>query len=268
MARISEQHHILHGARAHARRRMMFKFIAWWMAALALIGGGTYALVETDALIVQEVRVEGVRLADHEKVKEALAAAAMRPPRSWFGEQLTPFWLFLGAPKSFLAAFPMFRDVTVRTDVFSRTVTIRAEERELYGVWCRSGGDCYAFDREGIVFGEAPDTRGTLIARVMDARTEPLVNGEAVLTDAGWRGRILETLAVIHALKLTPRTITVHEDALREWEVALAEGPTLRFSFTFVPERLEDALASLSRRGDFRTLTYLDFRVPDRLYYK
>lgn len=268
MARISEQHHILHGARARARRRLVFKVIAWWVVTLALIGSGIYALIKTDALVVQEVRVEGVRLADHEKVKEALVAAAMRPPRSWLGEGFTPFWLFLGAPEPFLAAFPMFRDVEVHTDVFSRTVTIWAEERELYGVWCRAGDDCYAFDREGIAFGRAPATHGTLIARVMDARTEPLSTGNAVLADADWRRRMLETLTIIHALNLTPRTITVHEDALREWEVALAEGPTLRFSFTFVPERLEDALVSLSRRGDFRALTYLDFRVPDRLYYK
>jgi hypothetical protein len=135
-------------------------------------------------------------------------------------------------------------------------------------VWCLAGGDCYAFDREGIAFGRAPETYGTLITKVSDVRTAALAPGEAVLATSEWRARILETLEIIGALHLSPRIITVREEALREWDVALVEGPTLKFSFSFVPERLEDALASLSRRGDFRALTYLDFRVPDRLYYK
>lgn len=268
MARFSEQQHLLKGSRARARRRIFFKVFLGWVLVVVLLGGGIYLMFTTGALAVAEVRVEGVRLADHEKVKAALAEAAAYPPRSWLPEDFTLFWLFLNPPEAFRASFPMFRDVKVTTNLFAREVVIRAEERELYGVWCLAGGDCYAFDREGIAFGKAPETSGTLITKVSDVRAAALAPGEVVLPNAEWRGRMLETLAVLDALRLSPRTITVREEALREWEVALAEGPTLKFSFAFMPERLEDALATLSRRGDFRALTYLDFRVPDRLYYK
>lgn len=268
MARFSEQQHLVKASRSRARRRAMVKIFLGWFLVLVVCGGGAYFLFTTEALIVREVRVEGVRLVDHERVKETLAAAVTLPPRSWFGRELTPFWLFLAPPESFFTEFPMFSGAEVTTDLFARKVTIRAEERELYGVWCLAGTDCYAFDLDGIAFGKAPTTHGTLVTRVNDARTAALRPGETVLANAEWRVRMLETLAILDTLRLSPRVITVHEEALREWEVALAEGPTLKFSFAFVPERLEDALASLSRRGDFRALTYLDFRIPDRLYYK
>lgn len=268
MTRFSEQRHILQGSRVRARRRLLVKVILWWTVALIVVGGGIYGLIKVDAFFVKEVYVEGVRLADHEKMKEALVAAVMRPPRSWVAEDITLFWLFLDPPEVFLAAFPMFRDVTVATDLFAREVVIRVEERELYGVWCLAGGDCYAFDRDGMTFGRAPQTVGTLITKVSDIRTKAFWPGEAVLATPEWRARMFSTLRIIDTLHLSHRMVTVRDEALREWDVALAEGPTLRFSFAFVPERLEDALTSLSRRGDFRTLTHLDFRVPDRLYYK
>ncbi|MFH0806772.1 MAG: hypothetical protein V1885_03555 [Candidatus Brennerbacteria bacterium] len=269
MARFSEQHEILKGSRTRARRRMFFKIIIGWVVVLALLGGGIYTLIVTDALKVREVRVEGVRLADHAKVKSVLAeSVGGEAPRSWFADDLTLFWLFLKPPESFLNAFPMFRKVDVVTHLFSREVVIRVAERELYGVWCIVGGECFAFDDEGVVFGKAPATYGTLVTKVTDVRTATFSAGESVLSDAEWRGRMLRTLGVLRELRLTPRAITVREPALREWEVVLAEGPTLKFSFAFAPERLDETLTTLSRRADFRALTYLDFRVQDRLYYK
>lgn len=269
MKRFSEQHEILKSSRTRARRRTVLKVAMWWCVALVVLGGGAYALVATDVLTVREVRVEGVRLADRGKVKDALVKnVGGRAPRSWFDEHLMPFWLFLDPPEEFLAEFPMFREVDVVPRLFAREVVIQVVERELHGIWCLEGRECYAFDNEGVVFGRAPVTYGVLITKVMDVRTAPFAPGEMVLPDPEWRVRMLQTLKILDELRLTLRAITVHEPAVREWEVALAEGPLLKFSFAFVPERLDETLTTLSHRIDFRALTYLDFRVRDRLYYK
>lgn len=264
-----EQHEFLKGSRVRARRRTLIKALLWCGAVILMLGGVGYALVATDTLTVEEVRVEGVRLADHERVVARLAAAAsVHAPRSWFNERLMLFWLFLDPPEEFLAEFPMFREVDVVPRLFAREVVIRVVERELHGIWCLEGRECYAFDNEGVVFGRAPVTYGVLITKVMDVRTAPFAPGEMVLPDPEWRVRMLHTLKILNDLRLTSRAITVHEPAVREWEVALAEGPLLKFSFAFIPERLDETLTTLSRRVDFRALTYLDFRVRDRLYYK
>lgn len=269
MKRFSEQHEILKSSRTRARRRTIFKMALGWFAALIVLGGGGYALVVTDALEVYEVRVEGVRLADRGKVKDTLVKnVGAHAPRSWFNEHLMPFWFFLNPPDTFLAEFPMFREVDIVPRLFAREVVIRVVERELYGIWCIEKEGCYAFDDAGVVFGKAPMTYGTLITKVMDVRTVPFAAGEMVLPDPEWRVRMLHTIKILEELRLTSRAITVHEPAVREWEVALAEGPLLKFSFAFVPERLDETLTTLSRRIDFRALTYLDFRVRDRLYYK
>lgn len=269
MARFSEQHEILKSSRTRARRYFFIKWFVWCGVGFVLIGGSGYGLMASGALTIARVRVEGVRLADHEKVIDVLATTAgTKAPRAWFGPGYMPFWFFLSPPESFFSAFPMFREATIDLDIFSREVVIRAEERELYGVWCLEGGACYAFDREGVIFGQAPTTFGTLVTKVSDMRTAPFTSGEVILPDTAWRAHLLRTLSILTGVRLTPRLITIREFALREWEVTLADGPVLKFSFMFVPERLDETLTTLSRRTDFQALTYLDFRVRDRLYYK
>lgn len=269
MTKFSESHEILKSSRRRARRYFFIKWFIWCGVGLVLIGGSGYGLIASGALTVDKVRVEGVRLADHGKVIDVLAATAgTKAPRAWFGPDRMPFWFFLSPPESFFSAFPMFREATIDPDIFSREIVIRAEERGLYGVWCLEGGICYAFDYEGVIFGQAPATFGTLVTKVYDVRTAPFTTGEVVLPDPVWRAHLLQTLSILTAVRLTPRLITIRESALREWEVTLADGPVLKFSFTFVPERLDETLTTLSRRADFSALTYLDFRVRDRLYYK
>lgn len=261
--------HLLKGSRASARRRM-FLFAALWIAlSIALVGAAGYGIRATGALEVQEVKVEGVRLANPEDVREAISRAlAERPLRARFGRSLLPFWLFAKPDPSFFARYPMLKNLIVDIDVFGRKVVLRADERELSGVWCSTDGACQAFDGEGVAFGAAPSLRGTVVLKVTDERRTPLAVGEAVLADAAWRARFFETIAALGALRLAPARITVRDAALREWEINLLEGPLLRFSFMFVPEGLEDTLRTLARRPDFRSLKYLDFRVPDRLFYQ
>lgn len=269
MARFLEQHEILKGSHARARRKRTRTALFFFICVLLIIGGAGYALFTTEALTLREVRVEGIRLTDPEAVKEALVdAAEMETLRSWISPDLIPFWFFLRPPSSFLAAYPMFQEVEIHPRLFSREVVIRVTERELYGVWCLQNKQCYAFDEEGTVFGPAPSLEGSLITKVADVRSAPFAEGEAVLPDTEWRARLFETLGVLTRLHLTVRAVMVRDPTLREWEVGLAEGPLLKFSFSFVPPGLEETLSSLARRPDFRALTYLDFRVRDRLYYK
>ncbi|MDP3975228.1 MAG: hypothetical protein Q8P88_03015 [Candidatus Jorgensenbacteria bacterium] len=269
MKRFSEQEELLKGPRSRARRKRLWVALISWGIVLVILGGAGYALVVTDALLVQSVRVEGVRLADQERVKAALVSAAETSVlRAWVGPDLLFFWLFFEPPASFLAAYPMFREADVVPYPFTREIVIRVTERALYGVWCLAGGACYAFDEEGTVFGPAPSLEGSLITKVTDVRSAPFVAGETVLPDPEWRARMFETLGALTRLHLTVRAVRVQDLALREWEVGLAEGPLLKFSFVFVPQGLEETLSLLARRPDFHGLTYLDFRVRDRLYYK
>lgn len=269
MKRFSEQGELLKKSRTRARHRALIRIFAWFAGAFALLGAGAYALVVSEALAVREVRVEGARLVSGETVTRALAdAAGARTLRGWIGADLMPFWFFLKPPQAFLAAHPVFREVTVRPRLFAREVVIRVSERALFGVWCLEKRNCYAFDEEGVAFGKAPDVFGALIVKVEDARTMPLSLGAYVLADAGDRAVFRDVLAALARARITLRAVTVGDAALREWEVSLAGGPLLKFSFAFAPERLDEALAALSRRPDFRALALLDFRVKDRLYYK
>ena len=268
--RLTQPNEIVKGSRIAARRRSMIRLSIAWLVAAVVLGGIIYALIATNALMVQRVRVEGVKLADPARVAEALIAKVSdaHAIRAWMSASYTPFWLFLKTPESFFAAYPIFRTADIAVHPFTREVVVTVMERSFFGAWCLTGGTCYAFDDQGVVFGAAPSLKGTVVTKVDDARRDPLHAGDPVLRDTVWRERFFETLGIISRAHLTPRTITVKDEELREWDVMLAEGPVLQFSFMFVPARLDEALATLSARSDFRALAYLDFRVPDRLFYK
>jgi hypothetical protein len=155
-----------------------------------------------------------------------------------------------------------------------RTVTVSATRQEFWGVWCaevpttQGAGKCYGFDKNGILVAAAPRTSGSLILTVHDASGNPRVLGQRVVPDEVWMGRLSETLRAIEGASERVTRVMVREQSLHEWTASLASGPTLEFSFDFVPEKLTETIRKLGKEVPFGTLSRVDFRVPGRLYYR
>lgn len=167
----------------------------------------------------------------------------------------------------------MYR-VTPELSWKDRTVTVSATKQELWGVWCaevlatRDPGGCYGFDRDGVLVAAVPRTSGSLILTVHDASGSPRVLGQRVVPDEAWMGRLSETLRAVEGAGERVTRVTVREQSLHEWTASLASGPTVEFSFDFVPEKLTETIRKLGAEVPFGTLSRIDFRVPGRLYYR
>lgn len=61
------------------------------------------------------------------------------------------------------SAFPDITDIVVEKDFFN-SITIDFKKRIQVGLWCND--NCYYFDKEGIIFKEAPLSEGSLILKV------------------------------------------------------------------------------------------------------
>ena len=62
--------------------------------------------------------------------------------------------------------------------------------------------------------------------------------------------------------------VAVKDLNLEEWEVETARGPVFRFNLNFMPSNLESILDNLDEKFDFGKVTYFDFRIENRIYYK
>ncbi|MEK9171062.1 MAG: hypothetical protein AAB789_01990, partial [Patescibacteria group bacterium] len=103
------------------------------------------------------------------------------------GENL--FILSKNQIKSALSAiFPAITNISIKKELF-HSLIINFEKRIQIGIWCRPAGDrpqadnCYYFDKEGIIFKEAPQTEGALILKIEDFEKKKVSSGDKVLSN-------------------------------------------------------------------------------------
>jgi hypothetical protein len=119
-----------------------------------------------------------------------------------------------------------------------------------------------------VIFGEAPASRGVLILRIDDESGTPIVLGRPVLPHGEWFANILANVSEVTSNNFQIVSIKVKSLDLREWEIGTSAGITMLFSFNFTPDNLGKVLESLKERLAGSKIKVLDFRVPNRIYYR
>lgn len=187
----------------------------------------------------------------------------------YFGPDNTLFWLF-GEEEDMVNnnVLPSVEDVDVKVNVFKRKVEISINEKELAGVICKTEGSCYAFDERGRIFAPAPSVEGSLILKINDVNSRPLVLGEKFLPKEEWIENILKTIGIFDKNNFHIKSVTIREIDVEEWEIIVLTGPKFLFSLDFIPKDLNDIMRTLKERADFSSVNYFDMRVENRIYYK
>lgn len=261
---------VIRRERAEAPRPRHFLFSLCAMLFASVMLAFSYFILSSDFFRVRRIEVAGVQGApEAELVGRTTAYLAGRGTiASWLGPENILFWRMAPAHISFAGMYPIIAEVVRTVDVGERSVHLVAKEREGFGVWCAGESACYAFDREGVIFAKAPKSEGTLVLRVRDmSGKEPLV-GAAILPRTEWRENFFKTLEILEGRNVPMREIIVRGLDVREWEVKTAYGFSLLFSLDFTPDNLSAVLRDLEKRISLSALSYLDFRIPNRLFYQ
>jgi len=172
--------------------------------------------------------------------------------------------------KSGLAAiFPNITDISIKKEPFHGLI-VNFEKRIQIGIWCNNA-NCYYFDKEGIVFKEAPQTEGALILKIEDFEKKGVSLGDQVLNYnqlkfiAEFNNKITENNQFkIIKFKITP-SANFNLEAItdRGWSIYLDQNqdPVLETNnlFTILNEVIKDKVSNLE---------YIDLRIPSRVFYK
>ena len=175
------------------------------------------------------------------------------------------------------AAFPAITDISVNKEFF-HGLTINFEKRLPLGLWCPKGDPsgpagtvCYFFDKEGIIYKEAPQTEGALILKVINFENLDVLPGQKVLS-----GDILNFIIAFNGhinesenLKMIEYKIKPAPDI--DFEAVTGGG----WSVYIDPSRsAAEAAANLftvlneSVKNNADNLLYVDLRIPSRIFYK
>ena len=229
-----------------------------------------YFMLFSDFFKVKSTEVSGLRTVSKDEllanIKSHLISSGII--RSLLGPDNILFWRINSGKIDFNNVVPKISSVFIDASLKSRNIVISAEEREVYGIWCVSDNECYAFDKNGIIFSRAPVPEGILLTRVENLNIRQPVFGSALLPKEDWTRNFFNTFDSIRKNNIPISKTIIKDYALREWEAVSPVGFSMYFSFNFIPDNLDFVLQNISSRVDFKNLLYIDFRIPNRLFYK
>lgn len=179
---------------------------------------------------------------------------------------------------------PSIKSAVIVKNYRNDEIIVRVIKRDPFGIWCVSSARaqdgppensgeslgqaaCYWFDDEGVMFEPAPNSRGNLIFVVHDESGRALGRGSRILKDDALKN-FYAVLDILRNLNVSIKDIRMPLEELYELHVLTRGAPDLLFSLKFPPENGTEIIRELQSRGDFATLTYIDLRVENRVYYK
>lgn len=288
-----------------ARRRRRVAISVFFLAAYVILLTGAWIVIKSPMFRIREIKIQGNKNVSGEDVitlvRAEMSANSLGKRMLGFGNMLA--WPDALSRKT-LALLPELKSVSVEKNYRARTLTVRAEERQSFGIWClktlinadneliyadngsasisqnphTSAFNCLWFDREGVIFKRSFSAEGSLISVVDDYSERALGPGARVLPEE-FVENLFSVLRAVSDSGISIKEIRLNDFNLQEIEVttydnglpseALAkEGPKVYFSLRFPADNTAAVIKSLVSQGKFGTLEYLDFRVENRAYYK
>jgi len=235
----------------------------------ALCIGLVYFVLRSPWLSVTEINTPDLPGISGEDISDALKIQMLgNHVRAMLGPRNILFWKWGSYPDS-LWRFPALKNLGVQTDFWKRSVNITAEERKLWGVVCDAAGSiCYGLDENGIIFSQVPDVSGSLLLKIGYASNRVFLLGQPLFSRPEWFSNFRGTIDALNRNGFRVVAIKSVDLSSREWTAQLAQGPDFYFSLNFMPENLDSILKGLGSKLDFNKTSYIDFRVPNRIYYK
>ncbi|MFA5870581.1 MAG: hypothetical protein WC842_01670 [Candidatus Paceibacterota bacterium] len=161
---------------------------------------------------------------------------------------------------------PYASSIKLTSNIAEKKVTAEIIPRVMSGVWCISE-KCFVFDDNGIVFAEAPDVSGSLILKIRDENNTPVSLGRSVLSGEEFSS-IKKAILSIQKNKIPISEVLIQNMELKEWATVAPNGFSIKFSFNSIPDDLDSVFKGIFERTNIDKLTYIDLRVPNRVYFK
>jgi len=182
-----------------------------------------------------------------------------------------------GLENKLLKEFPKIAEIKIEKNVFKKTLTITLKEREKTGIICKAEKingaetvkDCFYFDKNGIVFENAPQTSGALMLLIKDFSSTQLALGNKIL-EPELIGSMIEIknnfpqagngIAWFELSMLPPKEIKAV--TIKSWYILFDATRDMIKQFLILKTALSEKITNTDN------LEYIDLRIENRIYYK
>lgn len=161
---------------------------------------------------------------------------------------------------------PYAASIRLVSNFSEKKVVAEITPRVMSGVWCVTE-KCYVFDDNGILFSESPNVSGSIILKIRDENNNPVFLGNAVLSREEFDS-IKRAIQSVQRNKIPISEVLIQNVELKEWATVAPNGFSIKFSFNSIPEDLDSVFSGIFERTSIEKLSYIDLRVPNRVYFK
>ena len=250
------------------RRRFFIRILMVLFCGVVLVGAGIYMFFYSGWLDITQTSLNGLTSITGEEIYASFNSIIQGDILPILDIQLQKnIFFFNPSPvrETILAQFPVIKDIKISKD-FPHSVSIDITERTAIGTWCFNE-ECMYFDEEGVLWGKALKSSGTLLLIVDDLRLVSEDSRNKIDNDL--LEKILKTVETVKALELKVRRIEITQDSIGDFKIYTMQG----YYLTFNTESDIDYQINILRiflddkPNDFRP-EYIDLRVEGRIYYK
>ena len=260
------------------RRRRQIAFLVIFVV-LAVTAGSIYALFFSSWFTIKEIKVSGNNELNHEEIR---SLAENHINQNYLFGLIQPYSniLFAGSEvieHSLKDRYPLIETANVNKNLLNKNLYIELREREGIGVYCKgnpsidSGQACFYFDRNNVLFKEAPHFSGNLFLVVEDGRNRDFKLGHS-FDDAELLDKIFETKRILDELRIVEyQNFLLPENSFdfwiktkEDWHIYLDKETDIPSQLVALKKFMEEKLSPDRRQ----TLQYIDLRINNRIYYK
>jgi len=268
----------------NATARVKLRIFLIMLLFLAFIGTGGYLVYSFGFFKVKNIEISGLKNYSKENLIADLKDFFQNRSTisSFLGSENILVWT--ADVGDFIIKEPQFKNLTIQRNILNRSIKIEVQEREKFGIWCliknniientNSAGEqtdvsknCFWFDKEGIIFVEAPDIESELFNKVLDSTGRELKLGDKAL-DSRLMGNLVKIFNIFDEADVESKTVQLNDIKSEEVIVKPLFFPTLFFSLRFNPDFSIAAIKTLKKDNRWNKIQYVDFRVENHAYYK
>lgn len=266
------------------RRRFFVRILVVIFCLVILIGAGIYAIFYSGWLDITSISFNGLRSVTQIEISSIIDSQIEKNIMSILNIRLYKNTLSFD-PKAIEAAilnqFPVIKNVKVSKD-FLHNIAIDITERTALGTWCFNNDgstsfgktqdklftiSCRYFDEDGVLWGEALKSSGTLLLVVDDFRLTLEDNQNRI--ESKLLEKIMETVKPLNDLDLKIRKIEITADSIDDFRAYLAQNYYLIFTTEFdINTQVKVLKIFLSNQSKDFNPEYIDLRIEGRVYYK
>ncbi len=263
--------------RRRERRRVRFSLRftrrIFYFATLALLGGGFfYFFFVSSYFKITNVEILGVESISQEEVQSGVENVFAQKKLGFFNSKNYFLAPVEKLQASLLEQFPKIGIVSLEK-IYRNTLQVHIEERVMLGVWCLASRDrlenCFYFDKEGVIFEEAPKSFGSLMMSVEDRRDieanlgSAVLGGEQVAFAQDAQGLVSRNFPFSIQTFLITKAGEYEILTSEGWRVFLNKSAGVEYQLSNLKYVLDEKIKT--RRGE---LEYADLRLGNKVYYK